>query len=126
MQTQNLVIEAINELRKQHMENESSSEDEEEDPRSTEVLIEKAGRMVKRNFPFEINWEDKTPEFREKKRAHNTSMYDRSKSMKRRDPNRDTILFDQNNLIQEEIMQKIRRGTLGSSMRSREKVDLPI
>jgi uncharacterized protein (UPF0305 family) len=51
-----VVIQAINQMRREHLEHKDDNSSEEEDVRQTEIIIEKAGRQVKRNFPFEIDW----------------------------------------------------------------------
>lgn len=56
MDESNQVIKAINEMRRIHHEDCASSDEEPEPMRATEIIIEKAGKKTKRNFPFELDW----------------------------------------------------------------------
>ncbi len=57
----NMAINAINKMRKEHLENKDDNSSDEEDIRNTEIVIEKAGKQFKRNFPFAIDWSQQNP-----------------------------------------------------------------
>ena len=93
-------------MRRQHHENEESSEEEIEDHRATEIIVEKAGKKTKRNFPFQLDWQQ--PAQRKKTKLSMSMSQNHGNNRKRAEKER--ILFEQNDMVREDINKRINIG----------------
>lgn len=57
-------------MRREYFENKDDNSSDEEDVQQIEIVIEKAGRQVKRNFPFKIEWSKQRQRYNTKKRLN--------------------------------------------------------
>jgi len=86
-------------MRKDHLENNEDNSSDEDYIRNTEIVIEKAGKQVKRNFPFALEWGQQA------QRRNTGDKVNQSQKNTDRHPKRkvmidkERVLFDENNMV---------------------------